>query len=258
MDIWSHIIDFIVIASSFIAIYLFLFTTETGFIPRIKQKLGVENYEKRLKYLLKNYKSNQHQVQNPHNRVTTVIIETFRILFTLPPLLAALGYLFYKLSLLLEINLRGSIYSDKHFVLASMITSMIAMFLIRIVLKNLSPPYHFKRFHELTVCQLYETLKKINNPKAFYAVEDIKKIVQRSLDQEFPKHELTDLGLAFFSKTYNYPKVVKKEMKKKNYNFKGDKAGLMKLLGLTFEESIIFEKFSFHYKQKINVNFQKG
>tara|TARA_R110002095_G_scaffold68966_1_gene58732 strand:+ start:294 stop:1217 length:924 start_codon:yes stop_codon:yes gene_type:complete len=145
-----------------------------------------------------------------------------------------------------------------HMMWALMSSALLGLWAFRDIMKRLSPPFYFKRFHELSVCQIYELLKKIDKPENFYAIKEIEKIVLTSLEKEFPANELTDLGLAFFSRSYDYPKAIKKKMKNRNYNFDTDKEGLKRLLGLIPESAIPPENTVFKYKQNMNIHFHKN
>ena len=189
--------------------------------------------------LIENYNLKKHLAQNPHHRTGTVTIECFRILFTIFPCFFGTGYALYKFSISLAIFLEKSIHQGEAVFFASMLISILAMLLTKTVLKNFAPFYHFKQFHELSICQMYQILRKMKDPQYLTTkeIESIKNIANISLEKEFPKNELTDLGLSCHFKIYNYLKVVKKEMKKQHYNFQIDKNAL-----ITFTENLLKSK----------------
>ncbi|HBN21657.1 MAG TPA: hypothetical protein DD412_00265 [Holosporales bacterium] len=231
MDTWNYF-NILGVPASIIALYVFLYgTPKKRLIEILKYKLSIEKHEKRLKFILRNYKTKKHLVQNPHLRTATMILDNIRIIPITLFFIAIVNYAAYDLYTSFSKIFEHYVTPHEIIFIGMMITLFSSMVFIKLPFGNIAPLYHFKTFHEQTVCEIYNTLKKVKNTPDLTKdeIESIHKIAQTCLEDEFPENELTDLGLASHFTTYNYPKVVEKEMKKKNYNFETDKVALVGL-----------------------------
>lgn len=235
MDTWNYISYFTAIIGFITGInYLLHQLTEFNLIKFIKNTIRRKTYKEKIRDLLKNYQLHKHLAQTPQQRSGVVTLEALRVLIIILPVLVPMGYYTYLFARTLSVYFHKTPDLFFDISLSSLLTLIYAMRLTKIPFKRLSPAYHFKTFHELIVCQTYELLKKIGNLKNFSAeeIKTLRNLAQTCLENELPKNELTELGLAFHFITHNYPKAVKKKMKNKNYNFDADKEGLKQLLDL--------------------------
>jgi len=275
MDIWNYVQAIIIstIAGVLSAFLLnFLVRTQRKF----KNTIENISSQSRIKKILKNYQLHKHLAQNPSQRNATLSSENFRMLCATIFFGLATTVLIYDVSTFyIKYNLYSNSLKTnqldkkklekentppsqkptkettdlKNFLdhehqnlmvlmYALTFSMMFGLLIFKGIIKRLSPSYYFKIFHEFTTCQLYDAFKRDAKPKKISKSEtqDIRQIVTTCLEDEFPENELTNLGLAFFTKTYDYPKFVKKKMKKKNYNFNSDKEAL-----ITFTEKLLEE-----------------